>query len=192
MPKIILFSGKARAGKDLGAQFLAAGLKKQDKRVIILHYADVLKFVATKWYGYDGDKSKPEMRSLLQHIGTEVFRVNNPGCWVRIVKELVLGMGDSVDYVLIPDCRFEDEATWPAQAGLESVILRIERPGFDNGLSKEQKEHPSETSLDSYPMDLYIKNNYGAYEYQQTMASIAGQVDNLFMLKAAMSGKAKV
>lgn len=183
MPKIVLFSGKARAGKDLGAELLKRGLTARNKSSVIIHYADVLKFVATKWYGYDGDKSKPEMRTLLQHIGTEVFRKNNPGCWVRIVKELVLGMGDSVDYVLIPDCRFEDEASWPKDCGLESVIIRIERPFFDNGLSKEQKEHPSETTLDHYPFDLYIQNDHTPYEYEKTMDSVAEQLNNLFILK---------
>lgn len=192
MPKIVLFSGKARAGKDLGAQFLAKQLRNLGKKTVILHYADVLKFVAAQWYGYDGDKSKPEMRSLLQHVGTDIFRANNPGCWVRIVQEIVLGMGDSVDFVLIPDCRFEDEASWPKHVGIESIIIRIDRPGFDNGLSKEQKAHPSETELDSYPMDLYVVNNHGTYEYENTMTSIAGQIENLFTLKEAMSGKAKV
>lgn len=185
MPKVILLSGKARAGKDLGAQYLVAGLKQMDKEAVIIHYADVLKFVASQWYGYDGDKTKPAMRTLLQHIGTEIFRANNPGCWCRIVKEIIMGMGNSFDYVIIPDCRFIDEASWPAEAGLESIILRIERPGFDNGLSAEQKAHPSEVELDTYPMDLYIENNGSMAQYAETMMEIATRLDNLFMLKMA-------
>ena len=36
--------------------------------------------------------------------------------------------------------------------------LRIERDGFENDLSKKQREHISETQLDDYSFDFFIKN----------------------------------
>ena len=42
----------------------------------------------------------------------------------------------------------------------DCITIRIIRPNFDNGLTDEQKNHPSETALDDYPME-YELINYG-------------------------------
>lgn len=39
-----------------------------------------------------------------------------------------------------------------------TVSVRVVRPGFDNGLTDEQKSHPSETELDEYPFDYVVEN----------------------------------
>jgi hypothetical protein len=51
------------------------------------------------------------------------------------------------DFVIIPDCRYPIELE-TMEENFETVLLRVERPGFDNGLTDEQKNHPSETAID--------------------------------------------
>ena len=82
-------------------------------------------------------------------------RNNNPDIWANVVVELVKGLGDSISYVIIPDTRFENEIDCWYKNEFEVVSIRVKRLNedgseYDNGLTEEQKSHPSETSLDDY------------------------------------------
>ena len=44
------------------------------------------------------------------------------------------------------------------------VAIHIERPNFDNGLTEEQKNHPSEKDLDDYDKYDYRIINDGTLE----------------------------
>lgn len=156
--KVILISGKAQNGKDTTAIYLKKIAKYDDKKAIIAHYADFLKEIAKNYFEWDGIKDE-KGRTLLQHLGTEVFRKNNPDCWVNMMREFILGLGDTVDYVIIADCRFENEMAVVDDLGIPTVKLRIHRPNFDNGLTNEQKMHQSEIELDNYLFDYAIIND---------------------------------
>lgn len=161
MAKIITISGSAQHGKDTFASFLSKALESRGKKTLVIHYADVLKFVAKQWYGWDGVKDD-KGRTLLQYLGTDVFRKNRPDCWVTIVKELILGMGDTIDFVLIPDCRFPNEIEVVKEINPDDFMcIKVFRPNFDNGLSEEQKNHKSETALNGFNFDLRIINDAG-------------------------------
>ena len=129
MSKIITISGSAQHGKDTCATYMREYLMSKNKNVMIIHFADVLKFVAKQWYGWDGVKDE-HGRTLLQYLGTDVFRKNRPDCWATIVKELILGMGNTVDFVIEPDCRFPNEIitmremreTWVRSLGWENPL----------------------------------------------------------------------
>lgn len=154
-PVIIPIIGKARNGKDTFANFLKKEIEERTgKKVLDIRYADYLKFVLKKYYGWNGVKDK-EGRSLLQYVGTDLCRKNNPNVWVNVIVELVKGLGDTVSYVLIPDTRFENEIDCWYDNDFKIISIRVKRLNpdgteFDNGLSEEQKRHPSETSLDEY------------------------------------------
>ena len=60
-----MISGKMRHGKDTCAQFIKEELERMDKRVLIIHYADYLKFILKQYFGWDGEKNE-EGRKLLQ------------------------------------------------------------------------------------------------------------------------------
>ena len=55
--KIILISGKARHGKDSLATFMKEDLERRNKKVLIAHYADLLKFICTNYFNWDGKKN---------------------------------------------------------------------------------------------------------------------------------------
>ena len=155
MPIIIPISGKAESGKDFTAMLLKIELQKQNKRVLIINYADQLKFLCQKYFGWNGEKDI-KGRELLQKIGTEKVRAKNNNYWVDNVIELVKVFEDDYDYVLIPDTRFPNEIErWDKD--YEFVSLRIERLNHENKLIPEQRLHVSETSLDNYDFDYYIK-----------------------------------
>ena len=63
--RVITISGKARSGKDTTALLLKEALEKKGYRVLITHYADLLKFVCKEYFGWNGEKDE-EGRTLIQ------------------------------------------------------------------------------------------------------------------------------
>jgi hypothetical protein len=68
---------------------------------------------------------------------------------------------DEWDYVLIADCRFVNEIESFKRDGWNTVSIRVERLGFISPLTIAQQIHPSETALDNYEFDYYIKSESG-------------------------------
>lgn len=161
-PKIVLISGKARAGKDTFATLFKEIADSNNEKSWIINYADLVKYVCAKYYNWDGVKDS-NGRSLLQKVGTDIGRANNENVWVNCVKELVKGLGKEYNYVLIPDVRFPNEITAWQDTDYDFSTVRISRwnkdgTPFDNELTMEQKKHSSETSLDDYEFDYNIEN----------------------------------
>lgn len=159
--KVIAISGKAGHGKDATASLLKNKLNKLGFKVIIVHYGDLLKFIAEKYLNWDGKKDQ-EGRELLQWLGTDLIRKKNSNFWVDfVVKTLLFFPEDKWDYVLIPDTRFPNEIT-QLKKSIERVIsLRVERQEYKTSLTPSQTEHPSETSLDDFPFDYILQSQNG-------------------------------
>ncbi len=172
--KIICISGHARSGKDTSAKILRQIFWGYGKRVLITHYADLLKFICEKFLGSDGAKDE-NGRHLLQYVGTDVVRKQEPDFWVNFIIEVLKFFPDQWDYVLIPDCRFANEIEKLREAGFDTVHIRIERDSFDNGLSEEQKNHISETSLDNEDADYIIHNTGTVADLYKELYSIVSR-----------------
>ena len=148
---LILISGKARAGKDT----FALGLDGYTK----FAFADQLKKFAIQlgWDGYKNDRG----RKFLQAIGS-IARDYNSGTWVNLLCKR-LEQSRYPSKIAITDCRYLNEMRVMKEWGKENcytvTTVRIVRPDFDNGLTKEMKMHPSETELDEYPFDYIIINS---------------------------------
>lgn len=156
--KVIAVSGRARHGKDTVANILQKQLEEDGHRVLITHYADLLKYICTTFFNWNGDKDDAG-RTLLQYVGTDVVRKNNPDYWVDFVADILNYFEDQWDYVVIPDTRFPNEFNRLKERGLDAVHLRVVRPDFVSPLTKEQQAHPSETALDDVKPDFYIVND---------------------------------
>lgn len=156
--KVVLISGKARHGKDTVASFIKDKLNCDGKTVLITHYADLLKFICKNYFGWNGEKDEVG-RKLLQYVGTDVVRKQNPSLWVDFVIMMLEYFGQNWDYVVIPDCRFPNEITQIKDKFKSVVHLRVIRPNLKTTLTKEQQCHPSETALDGFPADDYIHND---------------------------------
>lgn len=154
--KIITISAKAEGGKDTAALLIKQQLEDMGYSVLISHYADLLKYICKQFFEWDGKKDE-EGRTLLQRVGTETIREQEPDYWVNFLKGIFQLFPDEWDYVLIPDCRFPNEIAM-MKSEFDTTSLHITRPGYENHLTPEQRQHPSETALDGYTFDYELIN----------------------------------
>lgn len=175
--KIIAISGHAQNGKDTVAGMLKEHLEGRNQRVLITHYADLLKYICRTFFGWDGEKNE-KGRKLLQVVGTDVIRAKQPDYWVRFVAGILELFGDNWDCVLIPDSRFPNEIETLRQDGFNVTHVRVERhtPGWTSPLTFEQQRHPSETALDEYPVDIMVNNDGSLDELNEKCAVIANEI----------------
>ena len=142
--KVITISGKAQNGKDTTAGLLKAALEADGYKVLITHYADLLKYICKQFFGWDGQKDDAG-RHILQYVGTDIIRQKRPDYWVGFVASILELFPNEIDYL--------------KEAGLDTVNLRVVRKNFKSPLTPEQQAHPSETALDDVEPDYYITNN---------------------------------
>jgi hypothetical protein len=178
--KFIIISGHARAGKDTSANFMKEYFEENNKRVLIVHFADYLKFVCKQYMGWDGNKDDAG-RTLLQYVGTDLIRSKNHRFLVDVVCGLSKMLDENFDYILVPDCRFPDEVEVPKlDYNFKTISIRIVRLEkgieFDNGMTEEQKNHPSETALDNYKFDHYIYNGSDLIALKESVRKIANKI----------------
>ena len=161
-PIIFLVSGKAESGKDTFATALEKVADKRHKKTLRIKYGDFVKMVAKTYYGWSGEKDE-HGRYLLQWLGTDLGRKNNPNVWVNCVKETVKALKTEYDFVVISDVRFPNEIDCWEDTEFFTYTIRVTRKDIDgnlyeNHLTKEQKEHPSETALDDWKFHYYVDN----------------------------------
>lgn len=156
--KVICISAKARHGKDTVAELLKESLEKKGNKVLITHFADLLKYICKTFFGWNGEKDE-KGRTLLQYIGTDVVGKKRPSYWVDFLVDFLKLFENEWDFVLIPDCRYPIEISKMKEV-FDTILLRVERPYFDNGLTEAQKTHPSEVDMDNYDFDYIIENKW--------------------------------
>ena len=177
-PIIITVSGKARHGKDFTAVALAERFKNSGKKVLITHYADLLKFICKNMFNWNGKKDEAG-RHILQYVGTDIVRKQSPDFWVDYIINVLTLFGSEWDYVIIPDTRFPNEIERLQNKGQFQVIsIHVNRINFDNGLSKEAQSHLSEHALDNFNFDFKLINN-GDKTYLKVIDSILGDIDDI-------------
>lgn len=175
--KIICLSGKAQHGKDSLAGFLKEALESRGKKILITHYADVLKYICATFFDWDGNKDEAG-RNLLQYVGTECIRSKNSNYFVNFIESILNIFPDTWDYVLIPDCRFPNEIDSVKNAGWDTVHIRVVRGGdFVSPLTEEQQNHPSETALDHTKPDILVLNCHTLDLLKQYAYKVAEYVD---------------
>ena len=127
------------------------------------HWARVQDLV--DWKGWDVAKVEyPEIRGLLQRMGTEVGRdLYGENFWVDRVMAQIDPKGDYV----ITDVRFPNEAE--AVRAIGGQLWRIERPGV-RGINA----HVSEAHVTSILVDVIIPNTGDMDHYRQVVLHAAG------------------
>ena len=164
-PKIICISGKARSGKDTIAGILRSLFEKDKQKVLVVHYADLLKFIASNYAGWDTVKDEYG-RTLLQYLGTDIVRKEKEDFWVNFVAQAINFTSPIVkyDYIIIPDCRFPNEIDYWLDNDYEVYWLEVFREQESN-LTENQKNHASEIGLDTYiRISPYAILNNGSLE----------------------------
>lgn len=179
--KTIIISGKSGSGKDMIAEFMRVELEKHGKKALIIHYADAVKWVCTKYFNWDGKKDEIG-RTLLQMVGTDIIRDKvDSNFWTYIVVTLIKAFVEETnnfDVALIPDARFPNEVEISLDQLKDAVSVRIERknedgtPWINPVLTEDQRNHPSETSLDIYAFDYIVHNDEGLDTLQESARTL--------------------
>ena len=173
-PTVILLSGKSGSGKDFVANIMKEKLEQKGNKVLVTHYADLLKYILKTFFDWDGQKDE-HGRHLLQYVGTDVIRRQNPNYWVDFVKDIIIMFSNNWDYILIPDARFPNEITRMFCSNFRTISIRITRLNYISKLTDEQQQHESETALDSYSFDYYMTND-------GTLDGVTKEVDNFIKI----------
>lgn len=182
---IIALSGYAGAGKDSVADILVGQFNF--KRYA---WADTLRMAAAalnpivfcdgmggndlryndviETWGYNEAKFMyPEVRVLLQRLGTEVGReLIGDNVWVDATFKRIDTETSPLDNIVITDCRFPNEALAVEDRG--GFVVRVNRPGV-----LAANAHPSETSLDDWSFDFTIDND-------GSLDDLVGPVESLY------------
>lgn len=156
-PTIICISGKAQNGKDTSASIFKTELEKLGKKVLIVHYADYLKFICKNYFGWDGIKDEAG-RALLQKVGTDVVRKKMPDFWVDSLVSIIKLFPGEWDFIIIPDTRFPNELDKLKSNLFKTIHVRVQRKNFESPLTTKQQMHPSEIALDEEKYDYLITN----------------------------------
>lgn len=172
MSKVITFGGKAESGKTFSAKMLQEKLQKNNQRCLMINFADALKFIATSYFGWDGKKDDAGRR-LLQNLGTDIVRKRNPNFWVNFVIEFIKVFSIDYDYFLITDLRFRGEYFCFLENDIEALSINVVRLDFENGLTDEQRNHPSERDLDDFKFDYTLSSKSG-------LDNLSKEVDRLY------------
>lgn len=191
MGRIIAFTGFAQSGKDSAAAFLIergytrlafADILRQSlynlNPIVPMplegapeHWARVQDLV--DWKGWDVAKVEcPEIRELLQRMGTEVGReLYGTNFWVDMAMSQMLRRHDGPDGVVgdyvITDCRFPNEEQAIHRAG--GLLFRIERPG-----TGAVNPHASEAHVLTMPVDGIIVNDGDLARYERKVLKVTG------------------
>lgn len=158
--RIFCLSGKAGSGKDTAAEMMRRNLWGYGQRVLIIHNADLLKFILEKFLHWNGQKDEYG-RELLQRVGTDIFRKRDPDWAVGFIVDMLHIFEDKHDYVFIPDARFPNEIDVLKREFDNVVHVRVDRTDdFESdSITDEQKAHISETALDDRAPDKILINN---------------------------------
>lgn len=114
--------------------------------------------------GWDMAKKNPEVRRLLQAIGTEGGRETlDPDLWIKQVRPL---LRKGRNYV-ITDVRFLNEAEFVRNHG--GIVVRVERPGFGPALG-----HVSDVHNDSL-WDIVIHNDGTVDDLRKRAIDLLGE-----------------
>ena len=175
MTRFICISGKAQNGKDTTAEILKRELTAAGKKVLVVHYADLLKYICRTWFGWNGEKDDFG-RTLLQKVGTDVVRKKRPDFWVDFVLDMVTLFENEWDYIIIPDTRFPNELYKIKDSGYPVTHVRVVRKNFTSPLSVEQQSHISEVALDKETPDILLINEGTVGELTQAVRGLVKQL----------------
>lgn len=176
---IITLSGKAHAGKDLCAEIITQYLIDKDIRVFRLAYADYLKVLAKRNFGYD-DNDKENGRTILQTFGTEIVREIEPDFWIHTTMSTIDLLKGVYDVFIITDARFDNELQpYPWRIGYPIFNAYVNRGSIDD-VSEEHKKHASESMSNNPDLSKfhYIIDNNGTVDDLSVVCS--KMIDNIF------------
>ncbi len=176
MRNFICISGKAQNGKDTSAEIFKNELIIRGHSVLVIHQADLLKYICKAFFNWNGEKDEAG-RTLLQQVGTNVIRKVEPDFWVDFIAKVTGFFKDTWDYIIVPDTRFPNELEKLKANDANIFHVRVIREGFKSPLTEEQQQHPSETALDGIESDFTLINDKGIDDLYGGVVSILDAIE---------------
>lgn len=176
MRNFICISGKAQNGKDTSAEIFKNELIIRGHSVLVIHQADLLKYICKAFFNWNGEKDEAG-RTLLQQVGTNVIRKVEPDFWVDFIAKVTGFFKDTWDYIIVPDTRFPNELEKLKANDANIFHVRVIREGFKSPLTEEQQQHPSETALDGIESDFTLINDKGIDDLYDGVVSILDAIE---------------
>ena len=176
MRNFICISGKAQNGKDTSAEIFKNELIIRGHSVLVIHQADLLKYICKAFFNWNGEKDEAG-RTLLQQVGTNVIRKVEPDFWVEFIAKVTGFFKDTWDYIIVPDTRFPNELEKLKANDANIFHVRVIREGFKSPLTEEQQQHPSETALDGIESDFTLINDKGIDDLYGGVVSILDAIE---------------
>lgn len=137
-------------------------VEKDDRQMVLFPYQRLSWLVET--YGWDEAKrTYPDVRRLLQNMGTESIRALDSGFWVRLAMQKAMEVDGPVCFT---DTRFENEVEAIRRQG--GILVRVERPGYG-----AVNDHISESALDNEKAELVVLNVDGLEELKEHASTVA-------------------
>ena len=180
---IVGFGNRARQGKDVAGTAIVDFYQREAARVKKC-YGPRVKSPVAKLYKF-ADALYQECREihgmtvkdapLLQRVGM-VRRAEDKDYWVKQVEASI--RKDSPDIAVITDVRFHNEAGYiKANGGIVVNVSRLNLDGTPYIADDRPSDHPSETALDDYNFDYYIKAHTGESALVEQLAIAIVQFD---------------
>ena len=170
LPFIIGVSGSgAGSGKDTFADYLMDKMEQQSKTAVKYSFAYPLKEIAKFVFGFTDEEvydpiKKEETdervygmtrRKAMQLLGTESFRdIFASNIWIDVARRMLREMGEGTDSAIIPDVRFQNEASFIKLNGILIYVDSDSRQGYEK---TQESQHASEKGFDEEP-DIVVYN----------------------------------
>ena len=167
--KIFIIGGKAKSGKTTFGELLRDNLKEYGYKPCVMQITEPLYSYARNYFEYDIEKDE-KPREFLQKMGIEIIRekLNKPNFLLNRLKEDIEILSNFFDTFIITDARLINEFTNLKKTYTNVTTIKIERKNYYKELSESEKNHITETEIDTFDNFDYkvINSGYSSLEEQ--------------------------
>ena len=167
--KIFIIGGKAKSGKNTFGELLRDNLKEYGYKPCVMQITEPLYSYARNYFEYDTEKDE-KPREFLQKMGIEIIRekLNKPNFLLNRLKEDIEILSNFFDTFIITDARLKNEFTNLKKTYTNVTTIKKERENYYVELSESEKNHITETEIDTFDDFDYkvINSGYSSLEEQ--------------------------
>ena len=177
--KIFVIGGKAKCGKNTFGEYLREELKNYGYKPCVMHITEPLYGYARNYFCWNGnDSSKP--REFLQKMGIEIIRdkMGKKHFLLNRLYEDIEILSNFFDTFIITDARLVEEFIQIKDKYKDSVTIKLLRTNYDDQLKEEEKNHITETEINSYNEFDYIIENRGLAELRKEAEKLVKDIED--------------
>ena len=175
--KVICISAKAQHGKDTSAIILKDIYEAEGKRVLITHYADLLKYICKTFFGWNGEKDD-RARKFLSDLKALTAAYNDfPTKWLCRQYETFLQNDEELMFVHIREGAEIDKFVLLTGGNAKTLLIRggeRMRPKCETGYG-----NASDDQVENYSYDYYFVNDKPLEETEASFLSFIESILNV-------------